>query len=212
MERLLEVLAGDRHAPTSVSDPVPSVDVHIADSLSALEVDGFRTLERIVDIGSGAGFPGLVLAAAMPETDFDLLESSRRKCAYLKRAAAALDVSNVQIVRGRAEQWAAGGGAEGYSGAVVRAVGALPTLVEYAAPLLRTGGRLVAWKARRDSGEERAGAVAAGLLGMRSLLVEVVVPFGGSRDRHLHVYEKVSHCPPGYPRRPGIAAKRPLGS
>jgi len=89
---------------------------------------------------------------------------------------------------------------------------ALPTLVEYAAPLLRTGGRLVAWKARRDSGEERAGAGAAGLLGMRSLLGEGGGPFGGSRDRHLHVYEKVSHCPPGYPRRPGIAAKRPLGS
>jgi 16S rRNA (guanine527-N7)-methyltransferase len=93
----------------------------------------------------------------------------------------------------------------------VRAVGSLPTLVEYAAPLLRQRGLLVAWKGRRDGDEEQEGVAAAAALGMRALGVDWVGPFAGSRNRHLYAYEKVAPTPPGYPRRPGVARKRPLG-
>jgi 16S rRNA (guanine527-N7)-methyltransferase len=211
LERLLEALAEDPYAPTSVRDALRAVDVHVADSLSGLQVPGLRGLDELVDIGSGAGFPGLVLACAMPHARFDLVESVRRKCEFLERVTAALRLDNVRVVHGRVEEWAADQGAEAYGGAVVRAVGLLPTLVEYAAPMLRQGGLLIAWKGRRDADEEQEGVAAAVALGMRALGVDWVGPFAGSRNRHLYTYEKVAPTPPGYPRRPGMARKRPLG-
>ena len=84
-------------------------------------------------------------------------------------------------------------------------------LVEYAAPLLREGGVLVAWKGARSEEEERAGARAAERLGMGAGEVRRVVPFAGARNRHLHVFRKEAPTPDGFPRRPGMARKRPLG-
>jgi 16S rRNA (guanine527-N7)-methyltransferase len=210
-ERLVVDLAADQRAPTAVTDPDRVVDVHLADSLAGLQVGGLRELERIVDIGSGAGFPGLALALAMPEARFDLLEASSRKCAFLERLAVTLETDNVRVICQRAEHWAMGEGAEAYTGAVSRAVGSLATLIEYAAPLLELGGQLYVWKGRRDAAQERAATGAGAVLGMRSLGVEWVGPFAGSRNRHIHRYGKVSACPPGFPRRPGMARKRPLG-
>lgn len=210
-ELLLRMLAEDPDAPTAVADPLEAVDLHVADSLSALGVEGFRTLAHIVDIGSGAGFPGVALAIAMPTGRVDLVEATGRKCAFQERLVGALGLENASVVCTRAEQWAEREGRERYEGAVVRAVGSLATLAEYAAPLLRVGGLLVAWKGRRNPDEERRGAEAAALLGLRPTGVEKVQPFAGSRDRHLHRYEKIAPCPPGYPRRPGMARKRPLG-
>jgi len=209
---LVRLLEEDPLAPTSVTDPSRVLDVHVADSLSGLGVAGFRALDAIVDIGSGAGFPGLVLAIAMPQTRFDLLESVGRKCAFIERAATQLKLPNVHAVCRRAEQWGAGGGAGAYGGAVARAVGRLATIVEYAAPLLRVGGMLVTWKGRRDADEELEGERAARLLGMRPAGVEWVGAYAGSRHRHLHRYEKAEPTPAGYPRRAGIAKKRPLGA
>lgn len=208
---LMRLLGADPLAPTSVTEARRARDVHVADSLSALGIAGFRELDTIVDIGSGAGFPGLVLAIAMPQTRFDLLESVGRKCAFIERAAAKLELTNVCAVCHRAEEWAAGPGAELYGGAVSRAVGRLATIVEYAAPLLRVGGLLLTWKGRREIEEEREGERAAALLGMRPAGIEWVGAYAGSRNRHLHRYEKTGPSPPGYPRRPGMAKKRPLG-
>jgi 16S rRNA (guanine527-N7)-methyltransferase len=92
-----------------------------------------------------------------------------------------------------------------------RAVDSLAVLAEYAAPLLEAGGVLVAWKGARDRAEEEAGVAAAERLGLRVVDVLRVEPFPGARDRHLHVYEKAAPTPPGFPRRPGMARKRPLG-
>jgi 16S rRNA (guanine527-N7)-methyltransferase len=210
-EQLLLALASDSQAPTSVTDPRRGVDVHIADSLSGLGSPGLRESESVVDIGTGAGFPGLVLTIAMPKARFDLVESSNRKCLFVERVIARLALENARVVCRRVEQWGAQEGAGAYSAAVVRAVGSLATLVEYAAPLLEIGGRLVAWKGRRDPVEEGMAARAAAALGMRPVAVEWVGPFAGSRNRHIHSYEKVSPSPPGFPRRPGMARKRPLG-
>jgi 16S rRNA (guanine527-N7)-methyltransferase len=209
---LLGVLARDAAAPTAVAAPPAAVDVHLADSLSVLDIQGFRSLSNVVDIGSGAGFPGIVLAIAMPETRIDLLESTRRKCEFLERLIEKLGLENAGVVCSRAEQWAESDGRERYAGAVVRAVGPLATLIEYAAPLLRVDGLLVAWKGRRDSDEERRAAEAAEMLGMRPSAVVRVKPFAGSESRHLHSFEKLAPTPAGYPRRPGMAKKRPLGS
>jgi 16S rRNA (guanine527-N7)-methyltransferase len=211
LERLLVFLANDPQAPTAVHDPQRAVDVHVADSLSGLQTGSLPENGHVVDIGSGAGFPGLVLALALPAARFDLVEATARKCAFLERVVSGVGIANARVVCLRAEEWAAREGSCAYSGAVVRAVGSLPTLLEYAAPLLSQDGRLVAWKGRRDADEERQAAAAAELLGMRPVSVEWVGAYAGSRNRHIHTYEKVAACPPGFPRRPGMARKRPLG-
>jgi 16S rRNA (guanine527-N7)-methyltransferase len=215
-ERLLEALAAEPEPHTSVSEPEAAVDTHVADSLSGLGVEELRRARRIADVGSGAGFPGLALAVALPEVKVDLIESVGRKTAVATRLIQAADVTNARAVTARAEEWAGlppalGGGREAYDAVVVRAVAPLAVLVEYGAPLLRVDGVLVAWKGARDAEEEAAGARAAERLRMAVRGVERVVPFEGARDRHLHVFEKVGATPEGFPRRAGMARKRPLG-
>jgi 16S rRNA (guanine527-N7)-methyltransferase len=128
----------------------------------------------------------------------------------IDRLAAAAGIENARSVPARAEEWAAAEGRESYDAVTARALAPLATLVEYAAPLLRAGGVLVAWKAARDDEEESAGDAAAGQLGLSSGTVVRVVPFEGARDRHLHVFTKLEPTPERFPRRPGMARKRPL--
>jgi 16S rRNA (guanine527-N7)-methyltransferase len=208
IERLLDLLERDDGAPTTVRDRAEALDVHIADSLSGLELPAVRDARRIADLGAGAGFPGLVLAAALPEAHVSLVESVGRKCAWLERAVAEMGLSNVDVVNARAEVWPAGLGRHDL--VTARALASLNVLVEYAAPLLAEGGALVAWKGRRDPAEEADGAAAAATLGMQQRDVVRVQPFPSARDRHLYLYLKVGPTPNGYPRRPGMASKRPL--
>jgi 16S rRNA (guanine527-N7)-methyltransferase len=205
---VLSVLSGDQRAPTSVRSPELAVDVHIADSLVALELDAVRSARTIADVGSGAGFPGLALAVALPDCEVALVESHRRKCAFLEELLTHAAGANAHVVCARVEEWADGAGA--HDVVVARAVGAQPVVLEYAAPLLRLGGSLVDWRGRRGA-EEEASLRAASVLGMELARVEPVEPFEGARDLHLHVYTKVGETPSRFPRRAGMARKRPLG-
>jgi 16S rRNA (guanine527-N7)-methyltransferase len=206
---LLGVIEGDGTAPTSVREPREAADAHLADSLVALELEVMRAATRIADLGSGAGFPGLALAVALPEARTTLVESAARKCAFLERAIAAAGVPNAEVVHARVEEWSAG--AEAHDLVTVRALAALPVVVEYAAPLLAMGGALVAWRGRRDRDAEVAAARAAAEVGLEPGEVRRVEPYPAARDRHLHVFRKTAPTPPRFPRRPGIARKRPLG-
>lgn len=207
---LLTGLAGEPSPPTTVTDPDEAAAVHVADSLSGLTVTSLREARSIADIGAGAGFPGLVLAVALPDARVDLIESTARKCEVIGRLAGVAGASNATAIAARAEEWAAGEGAGRYDVVTARALAALPVLVEYAAPLLEPGGRLIAWKGARDPEEELAGAEAAGIVGLEPRDPVEVVPFAGSRARTLYVYEKVAATPDRFPRRPGMATKRPL--
>src|SRR3954463_6154137 len=157
---LLEVLRDDPTAPSTVREPEQAVDVHVADSLVSLELAAVRDARALADIGSGAGFPGLPLALALPDARVSLVESSSRKCAFLERAVQASGAANASVACARVEEWPV----RDLDVVCVRAVAPLPVLVEYAAPLLRLGGRLVAWKGRHDEDEERNGAAAAARL------------------------------------------------
>mgnify|MGYP001191606267 CR=1 FL=1 len=208
---LLDALAAEPDPHTTIRDRDEAVALHLADSLAGLEVEALRSARRLADVGAGAGFPGLPLAVALPDAEVDLIESARRKCAVIDHLAAAAGLENARAIHARAEEHAAGAGREAYDAVTARAVAPLAVLLEYAAPLLRPGGVLVAWKGRRDPGEEAGAARAAGPLGMGDPVVRAVVPFPGARDRHLHVWSKVAPTPERFPRRPGMAAKRPLG-
>ena len=206
---LLERLA-DEHAPTTVREPARGVDVHLADSLVALDVPAVRAAEVIADLGAGAGVPGLVLATALPETHVVLVESVGRKGDFIEHAAERMGVSNVEVVRARAEEWREGLGR--CDVVTARALAALPVLVEYAAPLLRGGGALIAWKGEVEPRERADGEAAAGATGLEAVEIRAVAPFAGSEHRTLHVYSKVMETPARFPRRAGMAVKRPLSA
>jgi 16S rRNA (guanine527-N7)-methyltransferase len=208
---LLVALDAEPAPPTSVTDPQEAVDVHVADALSGLESPLLPSATKIADIGAGAGFPGLAIAAVLPNAQVDLIESTVRKCEVISRLAAAAGIDNATAIPLRAEQWGSSDGAESYEIVTARALSSLPVLAEYAAPLLEREGSLIAWKGIRDPDEEQAGNHAAQLLGLTPQPPVAVRPFKGSRERNLYVYTKTEPTPDRFPRRPGMATKRPLG-
>lgn len=205
---LLRMVAEEPIAITSVREPERALDVHVADSLVGLEVSAVRGAATIADLGAGGGFPGLVLAIARPEAQVRLVKSVAKKCDFLRRAAEECGLGNVEVVCARAEEWREGLDANDV--VTARALAPLNVLVEYAAPLLREGGTLVAWKGRRDPAEEADGSAAAEIMGLEPAEPLRVDPFPEADERHLYLYSKVRPTPPGYPRRPGMARKRPL--
>lgn len=212
LRTVLGLLARERASVSSVTDPPDAWKVHVEDSLSGLEVEPLAQARKIADIGSGAGFPGLVLAAALPASQVDLVESVGRKCDFMRRALERAGIANAEVVNARSEELAAGPGRESFDAVTARAVGRLSTLAELASPLLRDGGVLVAWKGRRDDEEEAELVRAAPTLAMEPQRVLAVGPYAGSRNRHLHVMRKAGATPADLPRRPGMAKKRPRGS
>jgi len=207
---LLEVIATDEHSPTAIRDREQAARLHLADSLAALELELVRSASRIVDLGSGAGFPGLPLAVALPAARVSLVESQRRKCEFLVRICLAAQVENAEVVCARAEDWR--DGAAQSDVVVARALAPQAVVLEYAAPLLRIGGSLVDWRGRRAPEEEAASARAAETLGMERRDLRLLAPLEGANEHHLHVFEKLRETPPLFPRRAGMARKRPLGA
>jgi 16S rRNA (guanine527-N7)-methyltransferase len=207
---LLVFLEGDTLAPTTVTRPAEAVDQHIADSLVALDLPEVRAATAIADLGSGAGFPGVVLAIALPDATVSLVESNGRKCAFLTRALAAAGIRNAVAVNTRAETWVAGRGAHDL--VTARALAPLAVVAEYAAPLLRTDGTLVAWTGKREPQLEDQAARASELLGLSSPTGIATAPFAGAQHHNLHLMSKLMDTPAQYPRRPGMARKRPLGA
>jgi 16S rRNA (guanine527-N7)-methyltransferase len=208
LQVLLGLLADDPLAPTAIRKRDRVLDDHLADSLVALEVPSVRAARSIVDLGSGAGLPALPLAIALPLATATVVESSGRKCAFVERAAVACRLDNVEVIHARAEDWPDGLGR--FDVATARALAPLEVVVEYAAPLLVVGGTLVAWRGKREPDVEAAAAAGAEVIGMKPGDVLAVTPYKGARNRHLHLMSKAMETPDGFPRRPGMAPKRPL--
>jgi 16S rRNA (guanine527-N7)-methyltransferase len=210
LEPMLLMLEEDPASLSSVTDPARGVDIHLRDSLSATVLEELEDPDSVVDIGSGAGFPGIPLAMARPGARFDLIDSVGRKVEFMERVAARLGLENVRAVKSRSEDWAAAEGQEAYAVATARAVAPLVVLAELASPLLQEDGVLVAWKGARETGEEAVLEAAGQKLAMNLDRVVSVVPFAGSRERHLYVLRKTGATPDRLPRRPGMARKRPF--
>jgi 16S rRNA (guanine527-N7)-methyltransferase len=190
LERWLEALVATPGL-TSVRDPGEARRVHLDESLAALEL--VRRFEGpIVDVGSGGGAPGIPLAAALPEREVTLLESSRRKCAFLERWAA--ELPNVHVVCGRAEEQPV----DAFGVAVAKALAPPVVAAEWCLPLVALGGAAVLFVGP-SAEADRVAAVA------EQLAAELVESPAG-----LLVLRKVGSTPPAFPRRPGIARKRPL--
>lgn len=198
LERWLEALVAGPGL-TAVRDLAEARRVHVDDALAAAELvrDG-----PVVDVGSGGGSPGIPLAVVRPELHVDLLEAQRRKCSFLASAAAGFP--NVAVVCARAEEHGRADGREAYGTAVAQALASPQVALEWCLPLVRVGGRVILLAGEVDL--ERAAAAAEPVGGGPP---EAVALPGGIR-RSLLLVAKVRPTPERFPRRPGVARKRPL--
>lgn len=166
---------------------------------------------RVIDVGTGAGIPGIPLRIVLPEIRLVLLDSVRKKAAFLEHIIQRLGIEDVGVVVGRAEEIARREGyREGFDIALSRALAGMPALVELTLPFCRVGGRLIAQKKGEIWAEVDSADRAIGLLGGRLADVERIELPGLEDDRQLVVIDKVSPTPLSYPRRPGLPAKRPI--
>lgn len=189
---------------------------HFLDSLSCLLAEECRrTLRlagvRVIDIGTGAGFPGIPLKLVYGHARLTLLEATQKKVAFLQHAISVLGLQSVTSIHGRAEELAHEPvHRQQYDLALARAVAELPVVVEYALPFCRIGGWLIAQKGEAGAAEAWSAQKALTLLGGELRRVVPVCLPGLPEDRSLIVIEKVSPTPDSYPRRAGIPSKRPL--
>ncbi|MDQ4078647.1 MAG: 16S rRNA (guanine(527)-N(7))-methyltransferase RsmG [Chloroflexota bacterium] len=215
-ERYIDLLRewNERINLTAITDPEGIVVRHFLDSLSVLAaLDGVADETfSVIDVGTGAGFPGMALAIMRPSWQVTLLEATRKKVDFLSLVIQELELSNVQPIWGRAEE--AGqmpAHREQYDAAVARAVAELPVLAEYCLPFVRPGGVWVAQKGPRVEEEVEKSRNALGQLGGKLLAVEeITIPGLSDETRTLVIVEKRKATPTAFPRRPGTPAKRPL--
>lgn len=197
---------------TTIKDPDEVIIRHFLDSLSPIDVIGFDDGDRLVDVGTGAGFPGLALAIAFPNVDVTLLDSVQKKLKFLQAVIDDLQLSNVSILHMRAED--AGNHAdhrEQYDIVTARAVALLPVLLEYTMPLVKVGGFLVAMKgesAQREVDDAKRALFV--LKGDAKPVYDYKLP-GVERSHFLVTIEKTDKTPRNYPRQAGVPKKKPIG-
>ena len=196
---------------TAIRDGEGIRNKHFLDSLTCMLAWRDRPPERLIDIGTGAGFPGIPLKIIMPRLQLTLVESVGKKLEFCRHMVEVLGLENVTCLQARAEELGlAREHREKYDWAVARAVANLPVLAEYLLPLVRVGGGMLAQKGETGPAEAHKADHAIHVLGGRiKQLIPVLLP-GVTEERFLVVVDKVSATPPGYPRRVGLPAKRPI--
>ncbi len=185
---------------------------HFLDSMSCTLAWKENPPRKLVDVGTGAGFPGIVLKILYPNLRLTLVESVGKKANFCKHVIETLSLDGVEIITARAEDVGRlPGHREKYDWAVARAVAGMPILVEYLLPLVRVGGAVLAQKGESGPAEVQSAEKAITILGGRiRQLIQVTLP-GVVDERYLVILDKSAATPPAYPRKPGIAAKKPLG-
>lgn len=206
------LLDWNRHTNlTAITDPQAVETKHFLDSLTLRRAVKPTPKMRVVDVGTGAGFPGLPLKIVYPFIDLTLLEATGKKAAFLEYVIRILALPDVKVVNERAETIGQEPDhRERYDLVLARAVAGMPALAEYLLPLCRVGGKCVAYKGENAPHEVSLAENALRVLGGRlSQLVPIELP-GVAETRYLVVIEKIAATPEQYPRRPGMPAKRPL--
>ncbi len=210
-ERLADIILewNEKINVTAVRDRKEFMEKNVADSLELLAVPEFSTAERILDLGTGGGFPGLPLAAACPEKRFVLADAVGKKLKVVADAAERLGLENVSVMHARAEDMGRDPSLrESFDLVTARAVAAMPVLAEYCLPFARVGGCFAAFKTAA-SAEEIEGA--AGALKKLGGGEPVLIPSGSEGSGHLiAVVPKLSRTPDKYPRKAGTPSRDPL--
>jgi 16S rRNA (guanine527-N7)-methyltransferase len=207
--RFLELLldANQQFNLTRITDPAEAWHRHVYDSLTLLPIIASVDAKRIIDIGSGGGLPGLVLAITMPDVQITLVESTGKKARFMEEAAKTLGLGNVVILDDRAETIGRDRAhhREQYDVVTARAVGKLPVLLELTVPLARVGGLVLAIKGQ--SALEEIDAAKEALHALHSHIIETRRTSTGT----IVIIEKQRRSPKAYPRRPGEPNRAPIG-
>ena len=194
---------------TAITEPREVATLHLLDSL-ALAAHEELAGKKIIDVGTGAGFPGMPLAIALPGVDMTLLDSLNKRIDFLQEVCNALSLQDITCVHARAEEFAAAH-RESYDFAVSRAVAALPVLCELCLPLVKVGGAFLAMKSSHSQEETHQAAKAISLLGGKlERVTDYSIPTTDITHRLLTI-RKVSPTPKKYPRRFAQIKKQPLG-
>lgn len=196
---------------TAIRDPEEVHIKHFLDSLTCLLAMRESPVGRLIDIGTGAGFPGIPIKIMLPRIQLTLVESVGKKAEFCRHVVNILDLQGVDVIQQRAETVGQDPAhRERYDWAVARAVAILPVLAEYLLPLVRVGGSMLAMKGENGPAEAHSAEHAIKVLGghLRQLL-PVTLP-GVAEERYLIMIDKVAATPAAYPRKVGIPAKRPL--
>jgi len=194
---------------TAITDTEGIQIKHFLDSLTVLKA--LHAPAKVVDVGTGAGFPGIPLRIVCPEIKLTLVEATGKKVTFCEALVEKLSLSGVTVIKARAEEVGQDRAhREQYDWAVARAVAEMPVLAEYLLPLVKRGGRALAQKGEGAPGETHAAEGAVKRLGGQlEHIVPVELP-GIAETRYLVVFRKVAATPQAYPRRPGVPAKQPL--
>ena len=197
---------------TAITDFSEVVRKHFLDSCAPLYASSVPVGKTLLDVGSGAGFPGIPLKIMLPDTEIVLLDSLRKRIGFLEDVTAELGLKNVRAVHGRAEDLARDPGfREHFDTVTARAVAPLPVLAEYCVPFVKLKGRFLAYKSGNITQEMADAEKALGLLGAGNTKAESFVLPGTDMERSLIWAEKKRKTPAAYPRRAGSVKKNPLG-
>src|ERR687893_1385558 len=210
------LLAGYKYANViGTRDPNKIVAEHLSDSLSCLLIGTLWSSRSVIDVGTGGGLPGVPLAISRPDLRVTLLEATGRKVRFLDYSRKRLGLQNLDLIQGRVEDVGKKAAyRETFDLAVARALAELPVVVEYCAPLVRVGGKILAMKGGLTEEELSRGVAASHELGaevceVREVKYRAELP---QKERQLVVFEKILATPEKFPRRVGLAKKRPLGA
>jgi 16S rRNA (guanine527-N7)-methyltransferase len=205
------IVWNDKFNLTAVRDAEGIRTKHFLDSFSCVLAWKENPPKRLVDVGTGAGFPGIPLKILYPSMRLTLVESVGKKAGFCRHLVETLKLEAVEVLVARAEEVGQmPAHRECYDWAVARAVAGLPVLAEYLLPLVRVGGAMLAQKGESGPAETNQAEKALKMLGgLVRQLIPVTLP-GVAESRYLVVADKVAATPPRYPRRPGVPAKKPL--
>lgn len=193
---------------TAITDPEEIRIKHFEDSLALLQTIKL-TNESVIDVGAGAGFPGIPLKIKCPDIKLTLLEATAKKVEFLRHIVAKLNLSDVKIIKGRAEE-VGQEQKEIFEIAVSRAVAKLNVLAEYCLPFVKVNGLFIAYKENKVEDEVKESAKAIEALGGKLKEIKKVKLPNSELTRSLIIIEKINPTPHKYPRRPGMAKKKPL--
>ncbi|MBO6177984.1 MAG: 16S rRNA (guanine(527)-N(7))-methyltransferase RsmG [Selenomonadaceae bacterium] len=192
---------------TAITDEDEFIRKHILDSLSGLE---YVKEGKILDLGSGAGFPGIPLKIYNEEFKITFLDALKKRLNFLDEVATKLSFQNVTTIHGRAEDLAKTDLRESFDTVVSRAVASLPILSEYALPFIKTGGTFIAWKGSKAEDEAKESEKALKVLGGELAEIKKVAIPKLNEERALIIVKKIKPTPKQYPRKPGTPQKKPL--
>jgi len=200
-----------RYNLTAIKEPEKVRIKHFLDSLTCLCVMRETPMERVIDVGTGAGFPGLPIKIVNPSISLTLVDSVGKKTNFCKHIVRKLNLEKVNIIKERAEVIGhMKDQRQQYDWAMARAVAVLPVLAEYLLPLVRVGGSIIAMKGESAHAEAQSSENALSILGghLREI-VQITLP-GIVEEHYLVVIDKVAATPSGYPRKVGLPTKKPL--